>query len=146
MSYHAGFVGQGIEIMDLLQKDIDKTRNPRILIPIMHLYLERIFDLVLTKYWDESSNVMGEKSGYSEKLKILFARNLIDKERFETLRAINSIRNEFAHSFTPNNKKIQKLTLKIKGHGFTPKRHWIERYIAGCIDSMSVLCTFLEEK
>lgn len=145
MAYNSGFVGKGIEIIESLKKDIEQTRNPRILIPITHLYLEHIFDLVLVKCWDDSNITLNERSGYSEKLKLLFARNLINKERYETLKAINVIRNEFAHSFNPDDKKIEKLTLKIHGHPFTTKKHWIERYIAGSIDSMSVLCTLLEE-
>jgi len=49
MSYHSGFTEKGSKIMESFQKDIGHTRNPRILIPIMHLYLEHIFDLVLKK-------------------------------------------------------------------------------------------------
>lgn len=145
MSYHSGFSEKGSEIMDSLQKDIDKTRNPRIIIPITHLYLEHIFDLVLLKKWDKSNVVINERSGYSEKLKLLLARNLITNELYNTLKSINAIRNEFVHSFNPDNKKIEKLAIKIKGHAFTTKRHWIERYIAGSIDSMSTLCGFLED-
>lgn len=144
MSYHSGFTEKGSKIMESFQKDIGHTQNPRILIPIMHLYLEHIFDLVLKKCWDESNIIINDRSGYSEKLKLLFTRNLINNERYDTLKAINAIRNEFVHSFNPDDKKIEKLTLNIHGHAFTTKRHWIERLLAGGIDSMSVLCTSLE--
>ena len=143
MVFNSGFVGEGIPIMEELQKDLCNTKSLRVIIPITHLYLEHIFDLVLAAQWDKSSMVMSERSGYGEKIKLLYALKLIDDERFETLKTINNIRNEFAHSFNPDDKKIKKLTLKIHGHAWSEKKPWQDRYLDGAIDSMSVLCGFL---
>jgi len=145
MAFHSGFVNDGVDIMEQFTKDIGTSKSPRVIVPIVHLYLEHVFDLVLKKHWDKTSNVISERTGYSEKIKILYARNLIDDEHFETLKAINNIRNEFAHSFNPTDSKIENLTLKVKGHAYTTERLWLDRYLNGAMNSTSVLCTLLED-
>ena len=145
MSRHSIFVGDGIDIMKKFREDISTSESPRVIVPIIHLYLDHIFDLVLAKQWDKSSKTINERSGYNEKLKILYARNLIDDEHFETLKSINTIRNEFAHSFNPRDSNIEKLTLNVKGHGYDPTIPWLDRYRHGALNSMSVLCNLLRD-
>jgi len=69
-----------IEIMQEFEKDIRHSKSPRVIVPIVHLYLDHMFDLVLTKHWDKYSKAISERTGYNEKLKILYARNLINDE------------------------------------------------------------------
>ena len=147
MAYHSGFSGGSVgdQLMQDLTKLIGTNNHPRIIVPITHLYLEHVFELVLTKLWTESDVVISERSGYLEKLRLLYARNIIDAERYTTLKTINDIRNEFAHSFDPNDTKIEKLSERLKGHGYTSVRPWLGRYIESCIDNMSVLSELLEK-
>ena len=144
MSLHSGFVGKGIDIMDEYAKDIGSSKNPRIVVPITHLYLEHVFDLVLEAQWDKMSNAMSGREGYREKLSIIYALKLIDDDRFETLSTINSIRNQFTHSFKPNDTKIISQVSKIHGHAYAENIPWLARYLAGAIDSMSFLCKLIE--
>jgi|APSaa5957512493_1039668.scaffolds.fasta_scaffold56360_3 hypothetical protein len=146
MAENAGFSGGSVgdQLMQDLSNLIGTNNHPRIIVPITHLYLEHIFELVLIKTWNDSDAILSGRTGYLDKLRLLYARNIIDKERFTTLKVINSIRNEFAHSFDPNDARIENLSEKLKGHGFTSIRPWLERYIASCIDNMSVLSTILE--
>lgn len=146
MSLHSGFAGEGVTIMDKFSKDIGNSKSPRVVVPVTHLYLEHIFDLVLKKQWDKSSNAISERSGYNEKLKIIYARDLIDDEHFKTLKIINTIRNEFTHSFNPIDSKIKKLTLGVKGHAYHTQVSWLTRYVSGAMDSISVLCKLLEDQ
>ena len=147
MAYHSGFSGGSIgdQLMGDLANLIGTNRHPRIIVPLTHIYLENIFELVLVKLWMESDVVITERSGYLEKLRLLYARNIIDTERYTTLKTINSIRNEFAHSFDPNDTRIENLSEKLKGHAYTSVKPWLERYIASCLDNMSMLSELLEE-
>jgi len=148
MAEHSGFSGNSIgdQLMVDLSNLIGTNHHPRIIVPITHLYLEHLFELVLIRTWDESNAILSGRTGYLDKLRLLYARNIIDKERFTTLKTINSIRNVFAHSFDPNDTRIENLSEKLKGHAYTSVRPWLDRYIASCIDNMSVLSELLENE
>jgi len=143
---HGGFiVGKiGDNLMEELGKDIANSKSPRVLVPIMHLYLDHVFSLVLKKYWDKSSEIVNERSNYLQKLNLLYARNLINDDQYESLKAINNIRNEFAHSFDPNDNTIQKHASKLSGHNYAEKKYWLERYSASVINSMSLLTAMFD--
>jgi len=148
MAEHSGFLGGSIgdNMMQELTNDIGPSKSPRILVPLLHLYLERVFELVLEKHWEKSHSVVGERSGYLEKVKLLYARNLIDDDRYKSLKAINNIRNAFAHSFNPKDETIEKYAKDLEGHDWVEEKYWLERYLSSCIDSMSVLTSYLDRK
>ena len=60
MAEHSGFLGGSIgdNMMQELTKDIGHSKSPRILVPLLHLYLERVFELVLEKHWEKSHSVV----------------------------------------------------------------------------------------
>ncbi len=146
MSEHSGFVGgrTGDNLMHQLTVDMANATSPRVLVPLLHLYLDHVFDLVLQKHWDKSPSVINERSSYLQKLQILYARNLISDERYENLKAINNIRNNFAHSFDPNDTTIENQATRLSGHMYTTARPWLDRYSASVIDSMSILAAMID--
>ena len=79
-------------------------------------------------------------------MKLLYARNLIDDDRYKSLKAINNIRNAFAHSFNPKDETIEKYAKDLEGHHWVEEKYWLERYLSSCIDSMSVLTSYLDRK
>ncbi len=146
MAEHSGFIGGrvGDNLMVQLTNDIANATSPRVLVPILHLYLDHVFDLVLQRHWDKSPSVINDRSSYLQKLYLLYARNLIPDEKYESLKAINNIRNKFAHSFDPNDQTIERQATKLTGHNYTAQRPWLDRYSASVIDSMSLLTAMID--
>lgn len=57
-----------------------------------------------------------------KKAKILYALLEISQDEFKELKLINRIRNNFAHSFKPDEDDIKDDAMKLKFHVFNEKR------------------------
>src|SRR2546428_12165314 len=123
-----GFVvpSVGNTLMIELTNDIGTSKSPRVIVPIMHIYLEHVFELLLKKYWTKSDKVLAGRPSYLQKLQLVYSLNLINDDQYEDLKNINNIRNEFTHSFMPKDTEVTKLCMKLTNHPYTKKRPWLE--------------------
>jgi hypothetical protein len=137
----SGFVSPstGNTLMLELTKDIANSKSPRVIVPIMHIYLEHVFELLLKKYWNNADKILNGRPSYLQKLQLLYSLNLIDDNQYENLRYINNIRNEFAHSFKPRDNEIMSLCLKLSNHPYRQTRPWLDMYGYSVIGLMSEL-------
>lgn len=129
----------GNTLMIELTNDIGTSKSPRVLVPLMHIYLEHVFELLLKKHWKKSDKILLGRPSYLQKLQLVYSLNLISDEQYEDLKNINNIRNEFAHSFRPKDQEVLKLGMKLTNHPYTKSRHWLEMYTYSVIGLMSEL-------
>ncbi len=141
----SGFVGGSIgnTLMEEMRKDLATSKSPRVIVPLMHIYLEHVFELLLKNKWDKADKVLQGRPSYLQKLQLVYSLNIIGDVQYEDLKNINNIRNQFAHSFKPDDSEITKLCMKLTNHPFTEKRAWIDMYTASVIGLMSELTKVL---
>ncbi len=131
----------GDKLMVQMQNDIGTNKSPRVIIPIIHLYLDHIMSLLLEKKSAVASELLGDniRSSFIEKLKILYALNVVNQEEFKELKRINKIRNDFAHSFNPDEDRVKNEAMKLTLHVFNERRSYTEMILYSGIELMSRL-------
>ncbi len=144
MGFSAG--SKGDKLMEQLAKDIGNSHSARVIIPVMHNYLEHVLErLILEK--TGSPEIFYPKNyspSFLIKTQILYVLKILDTSQFQELQIINTIRNKFIHQFEPDPQNIRDLGLKLKFHKFNEKRSPIEMVSTSCIELMSQLTEKLE--
>jgi hypothetical protein len=102
----------GNTLMIELNHDLGTSKSARVIVPIMHIYLEHVLELLLKKYWKNSDKVLQGRPSYLHKLQLVYSLNRITDRQYEDLKNINNVRNEFTHSFKPKDPEVLKLCMK----------------------------------
>lgn len=94
-SYQDLFPKKSKTLITNLLKDISLTSEPRLLVIIGHLY----FDYILEKILEREAIPLSQRKreSFYAKLEIIYKRELLEDSTYESLRAINQLRNRFAH-------------------------------------------------
>ena len=139
MGFSSGSTGD--KLMEQMQNDIGTNKSPRVIIPIIHLYLDHVLSLLIEKKSEVASELLGDniRSSFIEKLKILYALNVVNQEEFKELKRINKIRNDFAHSFNPDEDKVKNEAMKLTFHVYNERRSYTEMILYSGIELMSRL-------
>ena len=104
-----GAPSEGSDIMDRLAGELGTIKKPHIIVTIAHLYLEYFLQRLIEESFENHERMVGKKgrdASYLTKVKLLYARRILDDDEFNDLLLINSFRNEFAHNLDPNEDKI----------------------------------------
>ncbi len=134
----------GNTLMVELTHDIGTSKSPRVIVPMMHIYLEHVLELLLKKHWTNSQKILQGRPSYLHKLQLVYSLNLITDEQYEDLKNINNVRNAFAHSFKPKDQDVKKLCLKLTNHPYTKlRKSWLDMYGYSVIGLMSELTNSL---
>ena len=91
------------------------------------------------------SDDRGYVPGYWKKTKILHDNQIIDDMIFQELGLINEIRNEFMHSFEPNNQKILDFCNFLLYHPYNDRKSNVEKAAYDALEIMSQLCEILDK-
>jgi len=126
--------------MDQLSNDIANSKSARVIIPVCHIYLEHMMNLLLEKKYDESKQFLSNRdNGFKKKLDKLNDLELLSGDEYHDLKLINDIRNDFVHTFKPDLKETHQRILKLKFHVFNEKRNPTEVILYDIIQLMSQL-------
>ncbi len=147
-----GFVGgsEGDLLASQMSNDIATSRSPRIIISSMHFYIEHVLHRLIQEHLPNSEELLkfdekGYVPGYWKKTKILHENQIIDDLIFQELGIINEIRNEFIHSFEPDNQKIWEFCNFLLFHPFNDRKSNIEKASYDALEIMSHLCEMLDK-
>ena len=148
-----GFVGgsEGDILATQMQNDIANSRSPRVIISSMHFYLERVLYRLIQEFVENSSELLerderGYFPSYWDKTKILHDNNIFDDLIFQELGIINEIRNEFIHTFEPDDEKITELCDFLLFHPYNERRTNIDKASYDALEVMSELCEILDRR
>jgi len=143
MGFAEGSIGD--KLASQLANDIGTSKAARVIIPVTHIYLEHAMTLLIMKKSDKGENLVGKnkKSSFLEKAKILYALHEFNDDEYNELRKLNTIRNQFAHNFNPDEKETIKLGLELKFHPYNEKRPIWNMYIDSGIEILSRIDTKL---
>ncbi len=126
-----------------LSNDIGNSKSARVIIPLCHIYLEHMMNLLIEKKYDESDQFLSNwKNGFYEKLHKLCDLNLLSIDEHYDLEKINTIRNKFVHNFKPDlvpiTQQISELRLSIYNKNANP--------VKAILDTIITLVELLERK
>ena len=101
---------EGSDLMDKLSEELGTIKKPRIIVPIVHLYLEYFLQRLIEESFVNHEQLVGKEgkgASYLTKVKLLYAMKELDDNQFNDLVLINTLRNEFIHNLDPNEDKIK---------------------------------------
>jgi len=124
----------GDELILELSSDIGNSQSARVIIPVCHIYLEHLMNLLIEKEYDEYVQFLSNwKNGFYEKLHKLCDLNLLSVDEHYDLEKINTIRNKFVHNFKPDlipiTKDISELRLSIYNEKMNPVKATLDTII-----------------
>lgn len=128
------------DLMDSLSNDIATSKSARVIVPVCHIYLEHMMDLLLTKKYSEHEKFLSNSdNGFKKKLDKLNELKLLSDDEFHDLDKLNKIRNRFTHEFKPDLEQIHQWALSLKFHVFNEKRNPVEVILYDIIEIMTKL-------
>ena len=147
-----GFVGgsEGNLLASEMAKDIATSKSSRVIISTLHFYIEHVLHRLIQEHFTNSEDLLksddrGYVPGYWKKTKILHDNQIIDDMIFQELGLINEIRNEFMHSFEPNNQKILDFCNFLLYHPYNDRKSNVEKSAYDALKIMSQLCKILDK-
>ncbi|MGI0073181.1 MAG: hypothetical protein ACREA3_05170 [Nitrosotalea sp.] len=97
-----------VDLTDKMIEEVIKADNQLILFIRGHLYLEHYVNLAIEKKFSNSNELIDDAHfTFNYKIKILHGLGFLDKWLFTYAKAMNEIRNQFAHNLNPADKKIE---------------------------------------
>jgi len=151
MAFTGGSLGD--KLATQLSKDIATSQSSRVIIPVCHIYLEHMMNLLLKKNLstEEYQKIENDRHfGFWKKLDKLNSIKRLEKDEkyypvlsddeYHDLEVINDVRNDFVHEFEPD---LQSVTEKINSlkliiHFENPLKTYLEDAIQ--------LMEYLEQK
>ena len=126
--------------MGELSNDIATSKSARVIVPVCHIYLEHMLDLLLMKKFSHAKKFLrNTNNGFYEKVNKLKKLKILSDDEYHDLSLINNIRNKFVHNFKPDLKLISTKILRLRLHKFNKKRNPVEVILYDIIQLMSLL-------
>lgn len=96
----------------------DEFRDYRSKFLVSHMWIERLFECIIVKKFENHADLMNLK--FSEKQKIIFQLGIINEDMDHELKIFNQMRNKFAHKIEPIRDDIPNLIKKFKWYPKKP--------------------------
>ena len=132
-------------LVDSLGNDIGTSKSARVIVPVSHIYLEYLMNLLLEKTIEpeEFVNIQNDRYfGFKKKLDRLNKMGKLSADEYHDLDLINDTRNDFMHEFKPDLEIIHKRIMKMKFHIYNDKANPLK----AIIDDILSIMMFLEQK
>jgi len=151
MAFSGGSLGEKLSTQ--LGNDIATSKSARVIIPVCHIYLDHMMDLLLKKNLppEDYQKIENDRHfGFWKKLQKLKGMKRLEKDKkyypmlsddeYHDLETINDVRNDFVHKFEPDLKSVtEKISsLKLSIVFDNPLKTYAEEAL--------VLMQYLEEK
>jgi len=130
-------------LVDDLGTDIATSRSPRVIVPVCHIYLEHIMEILLTSKYEDAGNFISKNgNGFEKKMHKLAELQLLSLDEHHDLEIINTIRNRFTHNLKLNLNEVHKMMIDLKFHNYNENVNPVK----AILDSILHLMEVLEEK
>ena len=129
-------------LMDELSNDIATSKSARVIIPVCHIYIEHLMNIIFEKRLDsvEFKKIMEDRYfGFKQKIDKLKEMLELSDDEYHDLDLINEIRNDFSHEFKPDLAVISKKIFNLKFHVYNENANPIKVILDDVITIMAKL-------
>ena len=133
------------KLVEELSNDIGTSKSARVIVPVCHIYLEHMMNIILEKNLssDEFQKIKNDENfGFFKKLCKINELGLFTEDEYHDLELINQVRNSLVHEFRPDLEEIIQKIRELRFHQFNENRNHVDVILTDILHLMM----FLEKK